>query len=277
MRYLPNTDDVTCGMMFFFAGSDFFFAFFLLVVDSKSRAAGWSKWERIPRPIEHETTVHYYNAQQLPNQNPRRCDSHAVSHCLPHYLVLVPLVLSVLQPYRHHTRMQTHSRQGNGLSICVIPPVCLSYCSLWSANPIGGRVRTMPKPPLSFSYAHGINCWASQHPRSWSYGWSLDGSESFCPGEGQQATKVWLGRRGAGGWTTVTIFALSHRSSEDGSFWIPWTNTVAMISLVFYFCFAFPDPIWDPRSGPLSIFTVRLLVREGNMNQVIFQTLARGY
>ena len=27
MRYLPNTDNVTCGMMFFFAVSGFFFAF----------------------------------------------------------------------------------------------------------------------------------------------------------------------------------------------------------------------------------------------------------
>ena len=52
----------------------FLFCFFLLIVDSKSRAAEWSKEkERIPRPIEHETTVHdYYYAQQLPDQNPRR-------------------------------------------------------------------------------------------------------------------------------------------------------------------------------------------------------------
>lgn len=53
----------------------FLFCFFLFIVDSKSRAAEWLKQEGIPRPIEHETTVHYYYyAQQLPesDQNPRR-------------------------------------------------------------------------------------------------------------------------------------------------------------------------------------------------------------
>ena len=41
MRYLPNTDDVTCGMMFFFAGSGFFFAFsFWLLIRNREQQDG---------------------------------------------------------------------------------------------------------------------------------------------------------------------------------------------------------------------------------------------
>lgn len=43
MRYLPNTDDVTCGMMFF-AVSGFFFAFsFILLIRNREQQNGRKK------------------------------------------------------------------------------------------------------------------------------------------------------------------------------------------------------------------------------------------